>query len=318
MAARRRVTIFTMRRAPSLALALLTAAVLTATVRGQFIRDPKLYRSGVELTSINATVRDAEGHLVTGLSRESFEIFEDGERQTIAQFSSERVPISLGVLLDTSDSMFGRRIKDARATVERFLFDLLSPDDEYFVMAFNHRPRLLTSWTSTPSVVREMLDGVKPLGGTAAYDAVISALPMFNRRSRERAALVIISDGADTASDASLRDVHSALTRTDVFVYAIAIDSPERQPINTRVNPTALREITDDSGGRTEIVHSGDELAAAAAGIAEELNQQYLMAYSSSHSGDGRYHSLRVRVPGTDYKVRARNSFVATPGRRDP
>jgi VWFA-related protein len=316
MAAPGRVTILTMR--PASGLAIVVALASAITVQGQLIRDPKLYRSGVELTGINVTVRDAGGHLVTGLSQESFEIFEDGERQTIAQFTNERVPISLGVLLDTSDSMFGRRIKDARATVERFLFDELAAEDEYFVMAFNHRPRLLTSWTSTPDVVRDMLDGVKPLGGTAAYDAVIAALPMFSRRSRERAALVIISDGADTASDATLRDVHSALARTDVFVYAIAIDSPEPQPINTRVNPTALREITDDSGGRTEIVHTSDELAAAAAGIAEELNHQYLMAYSSSHNGDGRYHSLRVRLPGTDYKVRARNSYVATPGRREP
>jgi VWFA-related protein len=166
--------------------------------------------------------------------------------------------------------------------------------------------------------VRQTLNGVKPLGGTAAYDAVVASLPMFTKRTRERAALVIISDGADTASDASLRDLHSALARSDVFVYAIAIDSPEPQPINTRVNPTSLREITDDSGGRTEIVRSSEELTDATARIAEELNRQYLLAYTSPHSGDGLYHSLRVRVRGTDYKVRARNGYVATPPRRTP
>ena len=73
-----------------------------------------------------------------GLPREAFEIFEDGEPQAITQFTNERVPVGLGVLLDTSDSMFGRRIVDARAAVERFLFELLDPDDEFFVMAFNH------------------------------------------------------------------------------------------------------------------------------------------------------------------------------------
>jgi VWFA-related protein len=238
--------------------------------------------------------------------------------QTITQFTSERVPVSLGVLLDTSDSMFGRRIQDARAAVERFLFDLLDADDEYFVMTFNHRPHLLTSWTTTPDLVRHALSGVKPIGGTAAYDAVVASLPMFAKRSRERGALVIISDGADTASDASLRDLHSALSRYDVFVYAVAIDSPASQPINTRVNPTSLREITDDSGGRTEIVRTSEDLADATARIADELNHQYLLAYSSSRSSDGLYHSLRVRVPGTDYKVRARNGFVGTPPRRAP
>jgi Ca-activated chloride channel family protein len=297
-------------------LVLTGAAGAVVLAQGQILRDPHLYRSSIELTSINATVRDSDGHLVSGLAREAFEVFEDGEPQTITQFSSERVPISLGVLLDTSDSMFGRRIKDARAAVERFLFDLLDADDEYLVMTFNHRPHLVTSWTNAPDIVRQALDAVRPIGGTAVYDAVIASLPMFAKRSRERAAIVIISDGADTASDASLRDLHSALARSDVFVYAIAIDSPESQPINTRVNPTSLREITDDSGGRTEIVRSSAELADATARIAEELNQQYLLAYTSSRSNDGRYHSLRVRVRGTDYKVRARNGYVATPVRR--
>jgi Ca-activated chloride channel family protein len=250
---------------------------------------------------------------VTGLSKEAFELYEDGEPQTITQFSNERVPVSLGVLLDISDSMFGQRIKDARAAVERFLFDLLDARDEYFVMAFNHRPHPLTSWTNTPEVVRQALEDVRPVGGTAMYDAAVAALPMFVKRSRERGALVIISDGADTASDASSRTVHSALVRSDVFVYAVAIDSPERKAINTRVNPTALQEITDDSGGRTEIVRSSAELADAAAGIADELNHQYLLGYASRHGADGQYHSLRVRVRDKDYKVRARHGFVTPP-----
>jgi VWFA-related protein len=135
---------------------------------------------------------------------------------------------------------------------------------------------------------------------------------MFTHRNRERAAMVIISDGADTASDATVREVRAALTRSDAFVYAIAIDSPERQAINTRVNPATLQAITDDSGGRTEVVRSTADLDAAAARIAEELNSQYLLAYVSPRGADGRYHSLRVRVRGTDYKVRARRGYIAT------
>ena len=280
-------------------------------------RYPRLFRSGIEITGVNATVRDAAGRLVTGLSREAFDIYEDGDPQPIAQFTNERVPVSLGVLLDTSDSMFGQRIKDARAAVERFLFELLDPDDEYFVMAFNHKPHPLTSWTQMPDIVRRAMNGVRPAGGTAAYDAVIASVPMFSKRSRQRAALVIISDGADTASDATLRAVHSALARSDAFVYAVAIDSPERKAINTRVNPTALQEITDDSGGRTEIVHGSNELADATARIAEELNSQYLLGYVSPHAGDGQYHSIRVRVHGTDYRVRARSGYVAMPAKKN-
>ena len=304
------------RLGPGLLLTLLvTAAIAGAAVgaQDQVVRDGRLFRTGIELTSITVTVRDAQGRLVTGLGREAFEVREDGELQKVTQFTNERVPISLGVLLDTSDSMFGQRIKDARAAVERFLFELLDPGDEYFVMSFNHRARVLTRWTSTPDIIRHALDGLRPTGGTAVYDAVVGALPMFVTRSRQRAALLVISDGADTASTATIREVRSSLLRSDTFVYAIAIDSPEPQAINTRVNPTALREITDDSGGRTEVVQSSGDLVDATSRIADELNKQYLLGYTSAHGADGQYHSIRVRVQGTDYKVRARNGFVATP-----
>jgi Ca-activated chloride channel family protein len=293
-----------------LPLAVLAAGVVAAAQQPAF-RDPRLYRSEIALTSVNVTVRDAAGRLVAGLPREAFDVYDDGELQTIAQFTNERVPVGLGVLLDISDSMFGRRIRDARAAVERFLFDLLGREDEYFLMTFNHRPHPQTTWTSAPDLVRRAMDGVRPSGGTAVYDAVIAALPMFMKRSRERAALVIISDGADTASDASLRNVHSALVRSEAFVYAVAIDSPDRKAINTRVNPVALQEITDDSGGRTEVVHDGAELAEATARIAEELNSQYLIGYASPRGTDGQFHTIRVRVRGTDYKVHARNGYVA-------
>jgi Ca-activated chloride channel homolog len=160
--------------------------------------------------------------------------------------------------------------------------------------------------------VTRALNGLRPFGGTAAYDAVVDSLPMFERRSRQRAALLIISDGADTASTLSMREVKSALLRSDAFVYAIAIDSPDRQAINTRVNAEALREITGQSGGRTEIVHNSADLSEATARIADELNHQYLLGYTSTHGADGRYHSIRVRVSGSEYRVRARNGYVAT------
>jgi len=279
------------------------------------IRDERRFQSGIEITSITATVTDKEGRLVTGLGREAFEVYEDGTLQKVTQFTNERVPVGLGVLLDISDSMFGKRIQDARTAVDRFLFELLDAADEFFILAFNHQPRTLTGWTHGPEDVRRALDGLKPFGGTAVYDAVIESLPVIERRSRQRAALLVISDGADTASTANIRDVRSALHRSDAFVYAIAIDSPERQAINTRVNPQALREITAESGGRTEVVQNTSELNEATARIAEELNSQYVLGYTSPRGADGQFHSIRVRVPGAEYRVRARTGYVATPHR---
>jgi Ca-activated chloride channel family protein len=294
---------------------LLVLALAPARAQMPLVRADRPYRSGIELTSITATVTDAEGHLVTGLDPSAFEVFEDGSRQDITQFTRERVPVGLGLLLDISDSMFGQRIQDARAAVDKILFELLDAADEFFILAFNHTPKPLTGWTHAPDEVRRALAGLRPFGGTAAYDAVVESLPMIERRTRQRAALLIISDGADTASNASIREVKSALLRSDAFVYAIAIDSPDRLAINTRVNPEALRELTGQSGGRTEIVHSSADLAAASARIADELNHQYVLGYTSTHGADGRYHSIRVRVAGSDYRVRARNGYVATPAR---
>jgi len=285
--------------------------IVTASAAPQQIqRSDRVLRSGVDVVAVTATVFDADGRLVLGLPREAFEVYEDGEPQTITQFTNERVPVGLGVLLDQSDSMFGQRMVDARAAVERFLFELLNPADEFFVLAFNHYPHILTRWTSTPDDVRAALAEVKPSGGTAIYDAVVSALPMIGRRTRERAALVVISDGADTASDLTVAEVRTALLRSDAFVYAVAIDSPKRQAINARVNPTALGEITGQSGGRTEVVQDMEGLRVATARIAEELNSQYVMAYASPRATDGKYHSIRVRVTRPGYKVRARNGYV--------
>jgi Ca-activated chloride channel family protein len=277
----------------------------------QPLRDQRLFRSGIELTSLSATVTDRDGRLIPDVARDAFEVYEDGQLQTISQFSHQRVPVGLGVLIDISDSMFGKRIQDARAAVERFLFDLLDPQDEFFLLAFNHKPRGLTAWTRERDEVRRALDGLRPNGGTAIYDAVFEALPILDRRTRERAALLIISDGADTASAATLRDVRSALLRNDVFVYAIAIDSADAKAINARVNVDALRDITNQSGGRTEVVRNSADLADATARIADELNNQYLIGYTSPKGADGAYHSIRVKVAGTDYRVRARNGYVA-------
>ena len=116
-----------------LIVALTILAVTGGAAQDQPLRDPRPFRSGIEITGITATVRDAAGHLVADLPRDAFEVYEDGERQTITQFTHDRVPVSLGVLLDISDSMFGRRIQDARAAVDRFLFELLDPGDEFFI-----------------------------------------------------------------------------------------------------------------------------------------------------------------------------------------
>jgi Ca-activated chloride channel family protein len=287
------------------------AALVVVLAAGSLAAQRPRLRSSVELTVVTATVRDENGKLVTGLPREAFEVFEDGVAVPIAQFSNERVPLGLGLLLDISDSMFGRRIKDAEGAVERFLTSLLDPTDAFFLMTFNHQPQLLFGWQSDATGVHDSLAALRPTGATAIYDAMTAAMPYLENRPRERAAMVLITDGADTASDITLHDLRPALLRSDAFVYAIAIDTPEPQYIAHRVNVDTLNEITGQSGGRTEVVRATEDLDTATASIAEELNHQYVIGYSSPHPGDGQYHSIRVRATNRVYKVRARSGYVA-------
>jgi len=137
---------------------------------------------------------------------------------------------------------------------------------------------------------------------------------LFRTRAHQRAAVLLISDGSDTASDAHVRDIRRLLRRSDAFVYAIAIDDEERRPINDRVNEFTLREMTDESGGYTEVVRSIDDLAPATARIADELNHQYLLGYSPATAADDTFRAIRVRVARDGYTVRSRKGYTAVPG----
>src|SRR5688500_4723410 len=163
------------------------------------------FRARVDTVQLTVTVVDAGGRLITGPTREDFEIHEDDVPQAITQFTDQRVPVSLGVLVDASDSMRGQPIVDARGAVDRFVAGLLESGDEVFMAAFNHKPTLVAPWTQPPLMLRGRLDTFRPTGGTAIYDALIAAAPMFGHRIHIRAALVVVSDGADTASDFTLR-----------------------------------------------------------------------------------------------------------------
>ena len=247
---------------------------------------------------------------MTGLTQQDLQIWEDGVEQEITQFTDERVPVSVGVLLDASDSMRGQPVVDARTALDRFVGELLLAEDEVFVATFNHLPRLAARFRRPPSTLADVLSGLQPSGGTAIYDSLAETAPLFQRRNNVRAAFVVISDGADTASDRTLHQALDVIRRNDAFVYAIAIDSPESRA-STRVNPEALREITSLTGGYTEVVRTSADLGPATARIADELNKQYTLGFSSGRAPDGSWRALRVRVRRPDHFVRARRCYFA-------
>jgi Ca-activated chloride channel family protein len=289
-------------------LAFVIAALTVPALHAQF-------RSRIDIVQVTVSVTDANGRLIPNLTRDDFQVWEDGEPQQVTQFTDQRVPVSLGVLLDASDSMRGQPIVDARAALDRFVGELLEPEDEAFVATFNHLPRLAARWRRPPSALSRALDGLQPSGGTAIWDALVGTAMLFERRTHARAAFVVISDGADTASDRTLHQAVDAIRRTDTFVYAIAIDDAEARE-SSRVNPEALREITSLSGGYTEVVKSAADLGPATARIADELNTQYTLGYSSSRAPDGSWRALRVRTTRGGSFVRARRGYYAEAARR--
>ena len=311
------------------------------------------FRSGVELITVTATVTDQTGRFVPGLRQEDFVIYEDDQPVDVTHFSSERVPVSLGILLDTSTSMAGEKIREALAALDRFAYDLLDRQDELFVYRFSDYPALVQGWTTDRQLISRALGRMIADGGTAMYDAVIEALPLAARGRHQKKALVVISDGNDTSSRAPIREVKQRIRASEVLVYAIGLDSqeserkaapprpqppprvpfpiplpfppprpPGRFPLNApapqfgssgddRVNVTALRDMTDDSGGRTEIVREARDLNPATAAIADELSKQYSLGYPSPGKSDRRWHSIRVELRRGAYRVRARRGYVA-------
>ena len=344
----------TMTRRALVALSLATAVPLV--VAAQQRPDPGdhefVFRSGVELINVTATVTDARGRFVSGLTRDDFLVYQDGARVEVTQFNNERVPASLGIALDTSGSMEGRKMEAARKALDRFLYDLLGPDDEIFLYRFSYTPVLLQDWTVDRSRLSRAIRDVRPRGGTAMYDAVAESVPRLAEGQHRKKALLIISDGNDTNSETSVRELQRLIRESEALVYAIGIEGRStptgwnrrgpKIPIPTpfpfpfpgggrrppqlptgriqrtanrddRVNVTALRDLTDDSGGRTEIIRDADDLDPATAGIADELSQQYYLGYPAQTEKDGRWHSIRVEVRNSRYRVRARRGYTATP-----
>ena len=185
------------------------------------------FKTAVDLINVSATVTDASERFVTGLRKEDFILFEDEREQPITHFSDERVPVSLGIVLDTSGSMEGEKFRAAEHAIDRFMRELLSPDDEVFLMAFSDQVELISGWTTDRDRVMRGLRGVYPRGGTAMYDAVAEAIPLAQRGKHRKKAIVVISDGNDTNSTTDVRALRSLIRETEVLIYAVGIDGSE-------------------------------------------------------------------------------------------
>src|SRR6185295_11589650 len=182
------------------------------------------FKSGVELINVTATVSDTSGRFVSGLRQDDFAVYEDDKPVSVTHFSAERVPVSLGIALDTSGSMAGSKIQAAQDALDRFLYELLDKNDEIFLYRFSNVPMLLQGWTRDRQLLSRALGRITPNGGTAMYDAVADAVPLAQQGQNRKKALLVISDGNDTASGTNIREVKARIRESEVLVYAIGID----------------------------------------------------------------------------------------------
>jgi len=246
----------------------------------------------VEIVELPVTVLDQQGRLVTDLERDAFRVSEDGREVALESFSrTEELPLSIGILVDTSGSML-KSFPAVRKAVAGFTERLLRPGDRFFLMTFAFEPRMQFEWTGRSDVLADALERITPEGGTSLYDALVRALALF-RGSHGRSALVLLSDGDDTTSrtswDVALR--YTKTVRIPVFTIGFKISKLDFF-IRDR-----LKQLASATGAEVFFTPSTGDLENVYRRIDRELRAQYLLTYRSvSGKSAGEFRAVRVEI----------------------
>jgi Ca-activated chloride channel family protein len=330
-----------------LALLLYSFVVLSFSLYAQSL---PLFRSDTNVVVVPVTVTDRSGRFVRDLTADEFEIVDGGARRPVLQFASERVPVSLAILLDISGSMATdaktRALDDARWADTRRALELLvqrlNPDDEVLFAAFSDKVGLAVPWTRDHQLVPRAFNTLRPAGYTAMFDAVKLIAPAFQRAAHPRKVMLVITDGRDSLvpkitgapvyryplsreqqvqleiytrqkalRDAAIGGTLQAVTNSGAAVYAIGMGTGK----DAYVDLPNLEIITVNSGGYVEAISDPADITAAVARIFDELQTQYMLAFEPTHA-DGKYHEISVTTRNRDLRVRARTGYTASESRK--
>jgi Ca-activated chloride channel family protein len=266
------------------------------TLNPQRIEKGKPLTTETELTLVNVTVTDPYSRLVTGLEQENFRVFEDNVEQEIVRFSSEDVPVSIGVVFDMSGSMTDKIDKSRLAAVQ--FFRTANPQDEFFLINFNDRAQLVSPFTASVEELQNRLMFTSAHGMTALLDGIYLGLSQMKGAHNTKKALLIISDGGDNHSRYTETDIRKFVQEADVQIYAIGLYEPDGGPTpEEREGPGLLGELTQMTGGRTFAVHSLNDLPDIATKISMELRNQYVLGYRpGNHARDGKWRKIKVKL----------------------
>jgi len=249
----------------------------------------------VNLVLVPVTVTDDMNRVVLGLDKENFQVYEDKQLQSVQHFSSTDVPISIGIIFDTSGSM-SSKIDRAREAVVEFL-KIANPQDEFFMIAFSDTPRQIVDFTGSTDEVQNNLVFTNPKGTTALLDAIYLGVSKMKNSKWPRKALLIISDGGDNHSRYTEKDVKRLVRESDTTIYALGIYDRYFRTEEERLGPELLSDISQVTGGRSFTIDNPKDLPDAAGKIAVELRNQYVLGYRpSSNRHDGKWHKIRVKL----------------------
>jgi len=268
---------------------LLLACTAVWTARSQKLNSITV---DVDFTLVNATVSDPHNRRVHGLKAQHFQIWEDKVEQLIEYFSSEEIPVTVGIILDVSSSMEGQ-ISAARNAIVTFLKSG-NPEDQYFLIEFNNKISVVQDFTTDITRLQDRITFTRTKGMTAMYDATYMGLEKLRELKSPKKAVLLITDGEDNHSRYSAANIKGYLKEQDVQIFGIGITSEFG---HHQAGRSKIEELTDFSGGRAFFPNTVYDLEDICTKIAVELRNQYVLGYRSTNPNkDGKWRKIRVKV----------------------
>jgi Ca-activated chloride channel family protein len=275
----------------------------------------------VDLVVVHTTVLDKSGHFITGLNKEDFRVYEDGIGQTINLFSQEDVPVSLGIVLDTSGSMRNKIDNVNRAALA--FIKASNPQDEVFLIGFNDQVELLEDYTSDLEAIADALDNIIVSGGTALYDAIHLAVEKAQKGVKPKKAIILITDGEDRDSYYKLEEMIAKVQESDVQVYSVGFLNPVpdkglfgrwSKSVPEKAHD-ALQLISEDTGAKAFFPQRVTDIGQIVAEVAYELRNQYSIGYVSTNTArDSAYRRIKVELDpakAAGRQIRCRRGYTA-------
>jgi Ca-activated chloride channel family protein len=295
----------------SLRVAYLTASVFclfTLSIYAQQkIEEDEVVRVNADLVVLNVAVTDDNGKHVSGLKKEDFKVFEDNRPQIVTTFSAEETPFAAVILIDTSGSMESR-VSLARGAAIRFL-DGLRADDVTAVFKFDSKVEGIQEFSNSRDL-SPMVYELKAYGMTVLYDAIVRAAQELAIRPEKRKAIIVLSDGMDTRSGASLDKALNSALAIDASVYAVDMSADGGSQTSNKQNAGILKSLAEKTGGRFVATPGGPALREAFQSIVQELGQQYTIGYQPSNlQRDGRWRAIKVELNRPKYQARTRKGY---------